>query len=786
MTSRYRIFCLEDEIKNLPAEIIIEEQYPAFVIVSASNELIEKIQKIYPVEAMAAPKTPPELPDLVGLRDLLADHPKRGPYFQAVRFNSPVKPAWLEEIEAAGCEICEAIGRFTLVVKCPNKRIFARLNKLSTKPRITPYIPHIQITRQFFEGQSEVKTESLRPKNLSMPDVLVASFFTEADQQRARRTLGRKGIRNITEAGETVLIIDLIDNEDLIQAIQDIATRPGLSRLEEKELVMPCNNKARLVIADRVVTPHPTGLGLTGKGQIVAVTDTGLDTGDKENMHPDFSGRVKDIWKVPIADFWRSRVKNPDQIDSPADVNTGHGTHVTGSIIGNGSCSKNLCLEPIEGLAPEAELVFQAVEHKAEWNELGLDWWKYVARTAAPEYHFLGIQNNLQNLFQAAYDQGARIHSNSWGGTDPGRYGRNGRALDQFVWRNKDFLVVVAAGNEGRTVEQPESSDGVIELGGVVSPGTAKNCLTVGATENDRLDDLIGVVVGIDRPHIPDLIYGDDPEQRWPHEPFSSDSLVDVDDIFAMSSRGPGPDGRWKPDVVAPGSFVLSTRSRALPADFVGKWATLEEAEAKKHYIYNSGTSMSTALVSGCAVLVRQYLYETENIEQPTAALLKAAIIHSAQYRPYRFAHPTSAPWVDNEQGWGRVDLRQILKPEPPLKVLFLDETAGLEANTMQQFELEVADSSVPLRLTMVYTDPPAEELIHNLNLFALDPDSNYFVGNNFTASGMPDSVNNVEGIIIENPKEGIWSIRVTASNLLQADKQDFALVISGGNVKLV
>ncbi|MES2962945.1 MAG: serine protease, partial [Bdellovibrionota bacterium] len=32
--------------------------------------------------------------------------------------------------------------------------------------------------------------------------------------------------------------------------------------------------------------------GLTGRNQIVGMADTGLDSGDAGNIHPDFSGRV--------------------------------------------------------------------------------------------------------------------------------------------------------------------------------------------------------------------------------------------------------------------------------------------------------------------------------------------------------------------------------------------------------------------------------------------------------------------------------------------------------------
>jgi serine protease AprX len=51
-----------------------------------------------------------------------------------------------------------------------------------------------------------------------------------------------------------------------------------------------------------------------------------------------------------------------------------------------------------------------------------------------------------------------------------------------FVWDNKTMLILMAAGNEGIDA----NSDGVVDADSMSSPGTAKNCLTVGAAENYR------------------------------------------------------------------------------------------------------------------------------------------------------------------------------------------------------------------------------------------------------------------------------------------------------------
>ena len=575
-------------------------------------------------------------------------------------------------------------------------------------------------------------------RGLPIPGMLVASFFTHDDQQLALRRLPRAGVSAIEPISDTDLIIDLEASEDPIEAFLTIAERQGLRSLQEKTVESLSNDLARNTIADLAVAEPPEGLGLTGAGEIVAVSDSGLDTGDLDTLHLDFRGRVRDIWSLPLSFTWRRRVLDPNSDDGAADIYSGHGTHVCGSIMGNGARARVLELDPqVMGTAPGAELVFQAIDQTANWNQRGKLYWLTVARHPAPAHGLFGIPENIQVLFERAYEQGARIHSNSWGGGEYGGYNNHSRNVDQFMWVHKDYLVVVAAGNEGN------NTNPIGAPGSVLSPGTAKNCLTVGACQNDRFGG-------------------------------SQDRLAE------FSGRGPCATGRRKPDVIAPGTFVLSTRSRQ-----ISSFGWRRFGDAAQDYMYNGGTSMATPLVAGCAALVREHLRNTPIGSDPSAALVKAVLIHSAQYHESAGPHLTSAPWADNEQGWGRVDLKTVLRPDAPIQVLFFDETNGLTTGQERVFTIQVTDADAPLRMTLVYTDFPGEDLINNLNLFANDPNGLFFVGSDFANTGAPDGDNNVEGIVIPNPAIGTWSIRVVASNVPEGP-QDFALVVSGDGVQSV
>lgn len=764
---KYRIFCSAGEVEKFPPDVTVEETYPAFVIVEAAEEAITLLKKYHPVEEIKTPQPPPVIPEIAGLSAAVSAPKRRAPYTVVVRFRYPVRRPWIDELERIGCIKFATIGSSTLVVSCPNKPCLRGIKKMANIAQVSDFVPTIQVGSIFIDKQES--TDSISGEKgktgFTMPGILEANFFREIDRDRTLRKIRKKGVKAISKSGKTSLTIILSETENPAEIVNFIATQTGLRSLEEEKLMKLHNDKARVVIADGVVTPEPTGLGLTGKDEIVAVADSGLDTGDAESIHKDFQGRIRDMQSFPIKLSYSVWIKNPGGDDGPADLYSGHGTHVCGSAAGNGARAVELGLGPIQGTAPGAEIVFQAIEQTMKWNKKGKKAWR-EAGLNPPPHGLFGIPDDIQELFQKAYDQDARIHSNSWGGGDPGDYDDKCHGLDSFVWDHKDFLILVAAGNSGANSDKDKGIDPT----SVDSPGVAKNCLTVGASENHRKDEFTDT-------------YGGWWPDDFPHAPFHSDEMVDsVDDVVPFSSRGPCLTGRRKPDVTAPGTFVLSTRSSQIAVNNYG-WRAFPAA--KKYYMFMGGTSMATPLVAGCAVLVRQYLRQNRNIENPSAALIKAAVIHSARYIDYRHASPDSSRWADNEQGWGRVDLKQVLNPTSPTNVVFIDENQGLETGDMKKYEIEITDPGSLLRITMVYSDAPGADIINNLNLFLYDPDGKFYIGNDFKNSGAPDGDNNVEGIVIENPKTGKWSVHVVASNI-PLGPQDFALVISGGGLELI
>ena len=535
----------------------------------------------------------------------------------------------------------------------------------------------------------------------------------------------------------------------LPERLKDLSRVHGVRNIAPQAIRRSSNDQAAVIMVTAKSMGKPpgvaAGLGLSGDGEIIGVCDTGLDTGDPATIHPDFKGRVAAVKSYPMTPSYAAYVTNPGADDGPSDRDTGHGTHTSGSVLGDGTSSAGLTnlAGPVRGLSYKAKLVFQAVEQETKW--------KSAANTKKyGQFGLAGLPDDLAVLFAWAYGKGARIHSNSWGGGDPGAYDNQCQRLDNFVWEHPDFCVLFAAGNDGTDRNQ----DGVVDLGSVTAPGTAKNCITVGASENNRPEF--------------DTVYGQWKED-YPVPPIKNDRLADnPSQVAAFSSRGPTTDGRTKPDVVAPGTYILSTRSTLLAPN---QWG-YGKYQSTKLYMFDSGTSMATPLAAGAVGVVREYLRKTVKIKQPSAALLKAALIAGA------VAMDSAASRPNNNEGFGRLNIDAIVAPAAPLKVKFI-EGAGLITGAFSDLMLTIAKAGSPLKVVLAYSDFPGPNLVNNLNLILSGPDGVNHVGNAPAGTTAFDARNNVEIVTMSSAAVGAWRVRVVASNAPKGP-QPFAVVVIG------
>jgi serine protease AprX len=496
------------------------------------------------------------------------------------------------------------------------------------------------------------------------------------------------------------------------QYLKDLAAIEKVRQIEEY-IPPQLFNSAALGILNADKT-HNTA-NFQGEGQIIAIADSGFDKGSTEDVHPAFTGRVLKLYPLGQA-----RAADPD----------GHGTHVAGSVLGDGF--SETMGGAIRGAAPQAKLVLQSVLDIS--GGLG------------------GIPDDLGNLFKVPYnDDNARVHTNSWGASNAGKYDLNCQQVDQFVWEHRDIVICFAAGNDGRD----RDNNGIVDNGSISSPGSAKNCITVGATENNR----------------PDLAKPYKNLFRYQTEPIASDGWSDnPEGMAAFSSRGPTMNERIKPDVVAPGSVILSTCSRDAKIDpFYG-------TSNDSLYAFLSGTSMATPLVAGCAAVVREYLQKQHNL-QPSAALVKAMLINGAKDIVGQYV-PSEAGEIPNyAEGFGRVDLAATVGPRGDTeKVTFKDENTTLETGEEEKTEVEIGENDSLLKVTLVWTDFPGEALQNDLDLIVRTADGQERHGNVAATSSDFDRKNNIEQVIWTDVPAGKLEIIVRAFRILQ--EQSYALVV--------
>src|SRR5688572_7102546 len=399
-------------------------------------------------------------------------------------------------------------------------------------------------------------------------------------------------------------------------------------------------------------------LGFDGSTQTVAVADTGLGDGTPAGGFVDISSsRITAIFNWPgAAGGCFSTITN----DGAADVDSGHGTHTTTSVLGSGGPSGEG-----KGTAPAARLIFQALENWATTSSVCKAFYGY------PDgYYLVGIPTDIRQLFQQAYDGGARIHSNSWGSDAAGAYSTDSVITDDFVWNHRDMTVTFSAGNAGIDA----NSDGVIDAGSIGAPATAKNVISVGASENDRqgsweCDATLAYTSCAAQGGANTLFtYGAAWPADYPANPIKDDpSAGNAGQMAAFSSRGPADDGRIKPDVVAPGTWVLSGYSDKFQQQYDPSANPQNGAyqydgwgfPLNQSYKYMGGTSMSNPLVAGGAAVIRDF-YQKQFAHGASAALVKATLVNSAVDlvdENNDGLNDNAHPIPNRHEGWGRVNL---------------------------------------------------------------------------------------------------------------------------------
>jgi subtilisin family serine protease len=578
--------------------------------------------------------------------------------------------------------------------------------------------------------------------------VLLTSDADEAATMSAIRNLGGTVAGSYTGLNGPSLRVTLPAS-----ALATLSERDDVVWIEHDLAPRLSNDRVRAIT--EVDTARTTFGWLTGAGQVIAITDTGLD--QQEALSADFAGRV-------AAGF------SPRDMSSSCATSTwsdqdGHGTHVAGTALGSGALSSGGV--SFAGIASEARIVVQAVASANSSGELD-------------------CLEADQSFLSKAYDAGARVQNASWGSPTGqsvrppfsysyGGYDDTAQLVDDFLWNHKDHLLVVAAGNSAGDANR----DGVIDSDSIESPAVAKNVIAVGASESDRAP--VTASCATSSSSVPTEFCWNAYDSQLV-QPIANDFVSDDPrGMAAFSARGPTDDGRIKPDIVAPGSNIVSSRSHYPGASYSSQY--------NADYAYASGTSMAAPAVSGGAALVRQWLARSYNQTTPSAALVKALLLNgAANISPGQYGDGAQreipAAWPNSVQGWGRLAIASSIGASGAT-IWFKDESAGLTTSAATSYSIS-AGTGQHVRVTLAWTDYPAspatsKTLVNDLDLEVQAPDGTVRYGNADASSssscrtGQADRCNTVESIAFQATQTGTYVVRVRGHSVVYGP-QPFAV----------
>ena len=682
-----------------------------------------------------------------GMASLLSQQVVEQSTLRIVKFDGPIGERQRHAVEANGARIIGYAPHYAYIVRMP-ARLDAAMRSVDGVIWSGPMLPALKVDPNIYatlNGQDVVAAMGVERLEISLD--------TRASLDTSRHAIsslaGLSDVQTVNVNGE-VMTLARFERAALADVVEQLAQRDDVLAIGLHMPARNYNSQGQWLHQSNQGTPRQTPVwdrGIYGCGQTVGVLDTGLYQ-DNRAFRDDTQVTPISVCSsgtgcasIPANDNARKVIayyKWSGLSGGSWGDNHGHGTHVAGSAVGNDSFSNpgadcSGFTTPgggtdLDGMAPGAKLVMQETGSNLA----------YLNSHGGNPYHAADI----------AYQNGVRIHNNSWGSGCTNNqtgacisgctvtYRANSRHADRIMQDHDDLLMLFAAGNDGLACANGNN---------VGSPGNAKNVLSVAAS-------LRG---------------------------------ASANGMASFSSRGPALDARTKPDLTAQGSSIRSAgRSESGVASM-------------------SGTSMATPTAAGLAALVRDYLASgfypsgqrtpADAMPNASGALIKAIMTTGAFKMTGNGAGANPGP----AQGFGRVLLDDSLYFTGDQTRLFIhDEGTGLNTNEAHTYQL-TATSGERLTFVLTWTDEPGAvganpATVNSLRLEVKAPNgevwtqklpAGYTVNNanptQDTTTANYDNLNNLHRIQFEAPAPGLYEIQVRGINV-PFGPQKYGLAASG------
>ncbi|MGH9936119.1 MAG: S8 family serine peptidase, partial [Blastocatellia bacterium] len=595
--------------------------------------------------------------------------------YYIVQYPDRILPARAEGLRARGYEIVGYVANNAYIVKAPRAEA-GRLQAAQGRGEfrwVGAYGAGLKVESALAQTADEIANGSSAEPNAE-PNAEQAIAVSLITFRGAEASSIREAIGALNLMGEPILEdrhdgrtwgVISVERADLPRLVTALAAVEGIEWIERRQPRRLRNDSGvKVVQTGQVGTDTPLYRnGLTGAGQVYGAADSGLDGDNAQfKLNGDPSAQTLSFAVTtsnPVNGLLPVNITNPNNkvlayyllgsgalIASSANPNGGqtldpnqrigsrylnsvayddsdgayHGTATTSvaagrdfNADGTGGAPGVTARTSGDGVAPDARIVFQDVGH--------------------PSGQLSGVNFISQALIhQQAYSSGVRAHNNSYGPNPPVGYGGDAADIDDVMWRLRDYNIFFAAGNDGVGTRQVTNA--------------AKNNVVVAATDS----------------------------------PTTGES---VENLAGYSNHGPTLDGRIKPDIAAPGTVRAATENSGVPSSFGNSTSrtALDAAvnpappDNNRSLALTGGTSFSSPMVAGAALLARQYFTDgyypggaagAASGFNPSNALIKAIILNSGRNMTGRNTASdgtsgASGPLPNFGQGWGRIALDDAL-----------------------------------------------------------------------------------------------------------------------------